>query len=103
MTYTETKQKLQHTIDVCNRAHNIALDNGNPMSIKATSNTLSKAYKAMSAYITYASCTSDIAYMANHIGELDEADFDSVWDYSSRPDETVLSLCDELLKVEAIK
>ena len=81
-------EELEEAIENARRAHN-----NNPS--KLTAKALSTAYSAHISYSNYLQCQSEIKYMADHIHELDEADFTLPFDYSTTIDPKVVALCEE--------
>jgi len=88
MRYEEQREALEYAIIQAHREHDAK-------SNRLTAKLLSRTYAALDYFKAFHSATSDIQYIADHIGELEEADFVSPFDYSNDVDSTIVELCAE--------
>jgi hypothetical protein len=88
MTHLETLDHLTTNSVTANKYHHNRPN-------KLTLNLVVSAYKALDTYRELVSLQADIAYMANHIDSVEEADFTAPFDYSSDVDHDIIKLCSE--------
>ena len=87
-TYWTKSADLELDIEIAKRAH---YANPNKLTIK----NIASANRALELHHEMAKVQSELAYMANHINQLDESDFESPFEYSSSIDQDVVNLCEE--------